>query len=61
MPKRVRYDGPSTAVDVHLPDGVVTVERGHLLPAEAPAAIRDELAARGDWSEVQQSTPKQED
>lgn len=58
MPKRVRYDGPHTAVDVHLPDGIVTVERGHLLPTEAPAAIRDEFAARADWSEVQQPTQK---
>jgi hypothetical protein len=56
--KRARYDGPYTAVDVHLPDGeIVTVERGHQLPAEVPATVRDELLARPDWSEVQQSAP----
>jgi hypothetical protein len=64
MSRRARYDGPSTAVEVYLPDGrVVEVERGHLLPTEVegeavPAAVRDELLERADWSEVDQSSSK---
>lgn len=58
MSRRARYDGPHLEVAVFDPKGTVydgpiaTVERGHLLPAETPAYIRDELLAREDWTEV---------
>lgn len=70
MPSKARYDGPYLAVDVKLPSGnFVTVERGHQLPTEVkrddgeteqvPAALRDELISRTDWSEV--DSAKKED
>lgn len=69
--KRARYDGPSEAVEVQIPHdtegefyGVesVTVPRGHLLPDDVPAKIRDELLQRPDWAEVDQKPPaKRED
>jgi hypothetical protein len=59
MAAKARYDGPYPAVDVELPNGqVVTVERGHNLPAKdssdetIPASVRDDLLSRSDWSEV---------
>lgn len=59
--KRIRYTGHSgTGVDVRYSDpelGVrtVTVEPGHMLPAEVPASVRDNLLSqKGEWSEVQQ-------
>ena len=69
--KRARYDGPLDKVVVHLPPGVVEggaddyqtweVERGHQLPADAPAKLRDELTAGSDWTEVDQSDGKNSD
>jgi hypothetical protein len=65
MRKRARYDGPHTSVLVFpwgsLDGRHVEVERGHQLPTEidgesVPAAVRDELIARQDWSEVQHNT-----
>lgn len=70
--KRARYDGPSMAVEVQIPrsgdeaefysaDSVI-VPRGHLLPDDVPAKIRDELLERPDWAEVDQKPPaKKED
>lgn len=61
--KRARYDGPSLAVEVQIPDvPAFAVERGHLLPLDVdgvnvPAKVRDELTARPDWSEVEQNPP----
>jgi len=58
MSKRARWDGPS-AVIVAWPPGAVNpeqtweVEPGHQLPEDAPAALRDELVSRDQWSEVQ--------
>ncbi len=63
--KRARYDGPFSAVVVDLQDGrYATVERGHLLPTEVDgrpvrAAIRDNLLAQQDWSEVTQEQKKE--
>ena len=47
---RVQYIGDYDAVDIVLDGRAVTVEKNHHL--EVPAALRDELAARDDWSEV---------
>jgi hypothetical protein len=61
MSKRARWDGPHP-VDVRLPDGRTTTgEPNHLLPTEidgasVPAAVRDDLLSRDDWSEVDQAT-----
>lgn len=59
--KRARYNGPQKVV-VHWPPGETNVgnpdyqtwevEPGGLLPADAPAKLRDELAANPDWTEV---------
>jgi len=57
MSKRARYtgNGPTT---VHWPAGEVyptytaTIEPNHELPADAPAALRDELLKRDDFTEV---------
>jgi hypothetical protein len=66
--KRARYDGPYTEVVVHWPPGETaetedkqswTVKQGGLLPAEAPAKLRDELTASEFWSEVDQSSGSQ--
>lgn len=61
--KRARYDGPSMAVEVQIPDAEpVAVQRGHLLPDDVPAKIRDELLERPDWAEVDQKpAAKKED
>ncbi len=61
MSKRARFTG-SEAIRVTWPPGQVTpdqewiVEPNHLLPDDAPAAMRDELLKRDNWSEVKQST-----
>jgi hypothetical protein len=63
MSKRARYDGPFAEVRVTWPPGAAypenewLVKQGHQLPAEAPAALRDELVKGDDWSEVDQATP----
>jgi hypothetical protein len=60
--KRVRYDGAHTEVAVYDPKGTVydgpvaIVERGHLLPADVAAYIRNDLASREDWTEVQDAS-----
>lgn len=71
MSKRARYDGPYPEVLVKWPPGETadteetaewTVKQGGLLPAEAPAKLRDELTASDYWSEVDQaSAAKKED
>jgi hypothetical protein len=59
MTKRARYTG-SEAVKVAWPPGHVypeqewTVEPNHWLPEDAPAALRDELLGRDNWTEVEQ-------
>ena len=61
MSKRARFDGPHDAVHIFHPETnehLDTVQRGGLLSADVPAAIRDELLQRDNWSEVQQATPK---
>lgn len=61
MSKRARYDGPfDEVVVVDSQEGVyaqplAVVKRGALLPADAPARIRDELLASDYWSEVKQA------
>jgi hypothetical protein len=67
--RRARYTGPYEKVDIfdsNAEEGVyapklATVERGHLLPADVPARIRDELLAGEDWSEVEQSSGKDDE
>lgn len=62
--KRARYTGPFPEVRVTWPPGVVPpdqewlVQHNHFLPADAPAALRDELlsSSNADWSEVEQAT-----
>lgn len=52
MPK-VAYYGGRPSVDLELPEGTVTVERGHQI--EVSAEVRDNLVAQGDgeiWKEV---------
>lgn len=71
MSKRARYDGPYEKVVVHWPPGETAVgstdyqtwevEQNSLLPAEAPAKLRDELTSRDDWSEVDHSTGKKDE
>ena len=63
MPKRARYDGGYLdGVYVEIDGRLVHVKQGGLLPADAPAAIRDELLAREDWSEQKNpSGSKKED
>ena len=61
--KRARYDGPYDEVSVYdneHEDGVyagpvAVVQRGHLLPDDVRAPIRDELIKGGYWSEVNQA------
>jgi hypothetical protein len=36
------------------------VKRGGLLPADAPARVRDDLLASEEWSEVKQADQKKE-
>jgi hypothetical protein len=63
MSKRARFDGPAEAAPVHWPPGEVypekvwTVEKGHYLPDDAPAALRDELTAGPYWTEVDYTPP----
>lgn len=56
---RVRYDGKvPTKVGPHPETGYQTiVEPGKLLPADAPAPLRDELAKRDRWTEVSTGGP----
>jgi hypothetical protein len=69
MPGRARYDGPHLEVRVFHPETnelLDTVTRGGLLTANAPAAIRDDLLSREDWTEVKDpagpsSSSKKED
>jgi hypothetical protein len=66
MTKRARFDG-AEAVKVTWPPGEVypeqtyIVEPGHWLPDDAPAALRDEVLQRDDWTEVQQNTSRTPD
>jgi hypothetical protein len=65
--KRVRYDGPFQSVNIGWPPGQVpaeqtwNVEQNHLLPDDAPAKLRDELAKREDFTEVEQADQKKDD
>lgn len=58
MSKQVRYDGPFLEVLVIDSQAgiyagpIAVVKRGENLPANVPDRIRDELAAREDWTEV---------
>lgn len=69
MTKRARYDGPYEEVavyDAEHEDGVhagpvAVVQRGHLLPDDVRAPIRDELIKGGYWSEVNQADQKKSD
>ena len=67
MPGRARYDGPHTEVRVvnsETNEEIDVVKRGGLLKADAPAAIRDDLLSREDWTEVKDpsgASPKKED
>lgn len=69
MPGRARYDGPYLEIDVFDPENpnrkIDTVKRGGLLSASVPAAVRDDLLSREDWTEVKDpsgsSTTKKED
>ena len=69
MSKRARYDGPWPKARVTWPPGETApeqewlVEPGHLLPADAPAKLRDELVRGDDWTEVEHSSgqKRQED
>lgn len=63
--KRARYDGPYEEVVVQDSQaGVYSdawfVKRGGLLPADAPARVRDDLLASEEWSEVKQADQKKE-
>lgn len=59
--KRVRYDGPFDSVNIGWPPGQVpaeqtwTVEQNKWVPDDIPAKLRDELAARDDFAEVEQA------
>jgi hypothetical protein len=66
MAKRARYDGPSPVVYVDYLDDdngpqQIAVERGHLLPAEVPAKVRDSLLEQDTWSSVDQSPAPKKD
>lgn len=55
MPERARYDGAHESVHVIHPETnelLDTVKRGGLLSTDVPAAIRDELLSREDWTSV---------
>jgi hypothetical protein len=61
MAKRARFDGPEPEINVYPPgdpyaEPLATVKQGHLLPADAPAAIRDELLQRPNWTAVDQAS-----
>lgn len=59
MSKRARYDGPHESVLVYDSEGsvydppIAEVKRGGLLPADAPARVRDDLTSGDDWTEVE--------
>lgn len=61
MTRRAKYNGPFEEVRVDLGEGDVnanewaTVKRGGLLPADAPARVRDSLLTTDEWSEVNQA------
>lgn len=63
MSKRARYTGPFPEVVATWPPGAIApeqqwvVQQNHLLPDDAPAALRDELghADNPDWSLVEQT------
>ena len=63
MSKRARYVGPFDEVKIGWPPGEIhpqqtwLVKNNHWLPDDAPAALRDELLAGEDWSEVEQPAP----
>jgi len=69
--KRARYDGPYEEVAVFDPEAedgvyagpVAIVKKGHLLPDDVPARIRDEFlkAANPFWSEVNQADQSKKD
>ena len=67
MSRRARYDGPFEEVVVRWPPGETagqqqwTVKRDGLLDADAPAALRDELTAGPDWTEVEQASGKKKE
>ena len=63
--RRARYDGPYEEVAVQDSEAGIysepwIVERGGLLPADAPARVRDDLLASEEWSEVKQAEQKKE-
>ena len=63
--KRCRYDGPHDEVVVQDSEAGIyseawIVKRGGLLPADAPARVRDDLLASEEWSEVKQAEQKKE-
>lgn len=63
MAKRARYDGPHPLVFVEVEGEPkpIAVERGHLLPAEVAASVRDSLLEQDDWSSVDQPTGPKKD
>ena len=58
MSKRARYDGPNPVYvipdegDLSRSVEPILVEPGHLLPADVPAKVRDDLLRSADWTEV---------
>jgi hypothetical protein len=63
--KRARYDGPHEEVVVQDSQAGIysdawVVKRDGLLPADAPARVRDDLLASEEWSEVKQADQKKE-
>lgn len=62
MSKRARWDGAED-VRVFWPAGQIppekewTVKPGAYLPDDAPAALRDELTSRDNWTEVAYTAP----
>jgi hypothetical protein len=64
--KRARYDGPYEEVVVQDSQAGIyseawVVKRGGLLPAEAPARVRDELLQDTEaWAEVKQAEQKKD-
>jgi hypothetical protein len=67
--KRVRYVGPYEEVAVFDSEAgvyappVAIVQKGHLLPEDVPARIREEFAHKDNewWAEVKHETPKADD
>lgn len=58
---RARYDGPHEEIAIFDPEAdayqppVAVVQKGHYLPTDVPARIRDELTAGDYWTEVRQA------